>query len=91
MDFKAQILAGIPSTLPAHKNRNTTLSHAPVRKDVLNAGEKKLSIKNALRYFPKEWHLYVPFYARLCHLCERHNGVPLPYCSCCGNYAHDPE
>lgn len=56
MDFKGQILAGIPSTLPAHKNRSTALSHAPVRKDVLNTDEKKLSIKNALRYFPKEWH-----------------------------------
>lgn len=57
MDFKAQLLAGIPTMLPAKKNRNPALSHAPVRKSVLSAEEKKLSIKNALRYFPKAWHL----------------------------------
>ncbi|MGM9476738.1 urocanate hydratase [Pedobacter sp. GSP4] len=57
MNFKAEILAGIPSGLPAAKTRNTQLSHAPVRKAVLNTAEKKLSIKNALRYFPKAWHV----------------------------------
>ena len=56
MDFKAQLLAGIPSTLPAAKTRNKQLSHAPVRRAVLNAEEKKLSIRNALRYFPEIWH-----------------------------------
>ncbi|WP_412466922.1 urocanate hydratase [Pedobacter sp. KLB.chiD] len=56
MDFKAQLLAGIPSTLPAKKKRNPALNHAPVRRMVLNTEEKKLSIKNALRYFPKVWH-----------------------------------
>ncbi|KQM75157.1 urocanate hydratase [Pedobacter sp. Leaf216] len=56
MDFKAQILAGIPSTLPPNRKRNETISHAPVRRAVLNADEKKLSIKNALRYFPEMWH-----------------------------------
>ncbi|RBQ07053.1 urocanate hydratase [Pedobacter miscanthi] len=56
MDFKAQLLAGIPALLPAKKARNTKLSHAPVRKAVLNTEEKKLSIKNALRYFPNAWH-----------------------------------
>lgn len=57
MDFKAQLLAGIPATLPAKKNRNPVLNHAPVRRAVLNIEEKKLSIKNALRYFPEAWHL----------------------------------
>ncbi|MFC1222415.1 urocanate hydratase [Pedobacter sp. BG31] len=57
MDFKAQLLAGIPATLPAKKNRNPVLNHAPVRRAVLNTEEKKLSIKNALRYFPEAWHL----------------------------------
>ncbi|WP_293783865.1 urocanate hydratase [uncultured Pedobacter sp.] len=57
MDFKAELLAGIPAILPAKKNRNPALNHAPVRRAVLNAEEKKLSIKNALRYFPKAWHL----------------------------------
>ncbi|WP_431293199.1 hypothetical protein [Pedobacter sp. P26] len=40
MDFKAQLLAGIPSVLPAKKTRNAQLSHAPVRRAVLNAAEK---------------------------------------------------
>ena len=56
MDFKEQILTGIPSVLPLKKTRNAQLSHAPVRRDVLNAAEKKLALKNALRYFPKTWH-----------------------------------
>jgi len=56
MDFKAQVLAGIPSTLPAKRDRNPMFNHAPVRRSVLNTEEKKLSIKNALRYFPKAWH-----------------------------------
>lgn len=56
MDFKAQILAGIPSKLPKKKERSTGVSHAPKRKDILSTEEKKLAIRNALRYFPQEWH-----------------------------------
>ncbi|MEH3113228.1 urocanate hydratase [Pedobacter terrae] len=56
MDFKAQVRAGIPLTLPAKRERNPMLNHAPVRRSVLNVEEKKLSIKNALRYFPQAWH-----------------------------------
>ncbi|TLF45161.1 urocanate hydratase [Maribacter aurantiacus] len=56
MDFKAQILAGIPSELPKKKERSSTVSHAPIRKDILSTEEKKLAIRNALRYFPQEWH-----------------------------------
>ncbi|KAA2218768.1 urocanate hydratase [Maribacter flavus] len=56
MDFKAQILAGIPSELPKKKERSSTVSHAPKRKDILSTEEKKLAIRNALRYFPREWH-----------------------------------
>ncbi|MDC6403723.1 MULTISPECIES: urocanate hydratase [Maribacter] len=56
MDFKAQILAGIPSELPKKKERSSTVSHAPIRKDILSTQEKKLAIRNALRYFPQEWH-----------------------------------
>ena len=53
--FKAQILQGIPNTLPAKKQRGE-LSHAPKRKDILNTQEKQLALRNALRYFPKAWH-----------------------------------
>ena len=56
MNFKEQILNGIPSALPNKKIRDSKLSHAPVRKAVLNETEKKLSLRNALRYFPPQWH-----------------------------------
>jgi urocanate hydratase len=56
MTFKEQIPQGIPTSLPAKKERNPSLSHAPKRKDILSTEEKKLAIRNALRYFPKEWH-----------------------------------
>ncbi|MDC6387493.1 urocanate hydratase [Maribacter sp. PR1] len=57
MDFKTEILTGIPNKLPSKKKRSNTRSHAPKRKDMLSLEEKKLAIRNALRYFPKEWHL----------------------------------
>ena len=56
MTFKEQILQGIPSILPAKKNYPTDANSAPKRKDILSNKEKQLAIKNALRYFPKEWH-----------------------------------
>jgi len=56
MDFKTQLLQGIPSELPIKKERSPKVSHAPNRKDILSLDEKKLAIKNALRYFPKAWH-----------------------------------
>ncbi|MEI6048571.1 MAG: urocanate hydratase [Bacteroidota bacterium] len=55
-DFKIQITEGIPSELPVHKPYDYTLNHAPKRKDILNGDEKKLAIKNALRYFPVKFH-----------------------------------
>ncbi|WP_158975480.1 urocanate hydratase [Cellulophaga sp. L1A9] len=56
MTFKEQILQGLPNELPAKKEYNSALSHAPKRKDILSSEEKQLAIKNALRYFPKAWH-----------------------------------
>ena len=56
MDFKALLLQGIPTELPEKKPYDTNVSHAPVRKDILNADEKKLALRNALRYFPPGWH-----------------------------------
>jgi urocanate hydratase len=56
MTFKEQILQGIPSILPAKKNYPTDANRAPKRKDILSIEEKQLAIKNALRYFSKEWH-----------------------------------
>ncbi|MFD2036611.1 urocanate hydratase [Belliella marina] len=56
MNFQEQILQGIPSTLPSKKSLDPNFSHAPKRKDILTVEEKKLAVKNALRYFPKAWH-----------------------------------
>ena len=56
MDFKEAILQGIPKELPDPKPYDPNVNHAPKRKDILTVEEKKLAIKNALRYFPKEWH-----------------------------------
>ncbi|WP_299897443.1 urocanate hydratase [uncultured Aquimarina sp.] len=54
--FKEQIKTGIPQTLPKKKEFNTTISRAPKRKQILSIDEKKLALKNALRYFPSKWH-----------------------------------
>lgn len=56
LSFKTQITQGIPNQLPPKPTYNTTVSHAPKRKDILSIDEKKLAIQNALRYFPKTWH-----------------------------------
>ena len=55
-NLKQAILQGIPAELPAKKNINPSVSHAPNRKDVLNKEEKQLAIRNALRYFPEHMH-----------------------------------
>ncbi|MGD1845188.1 MAG: urocanate hydratase [Salibacteraceae bacterium] len=56
MDLKAAILEGIPNELPPPKAFDPSINHAPKRKDILSADEKKLALRNALRYFPKEHH-----------------------------------
>ncbi|MCX6283090.1 MAG: urocanate hydratase [Bacteroidetes bacterium] len=56
MDFKQQILEGIPAELPAPRPVDDSVSHAPVRKDILAPEEKKLAVRNALRYFPSHFH-----------------------------------
>ena len=47
---------GIPKILPDKKPLDETVSHAPIRPQVLSEAEKILAISNALRYFPKDWH-----------------------------------
>lgn len=54
--FKALILQGIPDELPHAKPSDPSINHAPKRKDILNADEKKLAIRNALRYFEPKHH-----------------------------------
>ncbi|HNV50155.1 MAG TPA: urocanate hydratase [Bacteroidales bacterium] len=55
-DFQKAILQGLPDTLPAPRQYDTTVPHAPARKDILTADEKKLALRNALRYFDKKHH-----------------------------------
>ena len=55
-DFKRQILAGIPEELPETKPFDPSINHAPRRKDILTGDEKKLALRNALRYFPVRLH-----------------------------------
>lgn len=55
-EFAKEIRAGIPQTLPELQPYDTTINHAPKRKDILNKEEKRLALRNALRYFPKEMH-----------------------------------
>ena len=47
---------GIPKILPDKKPLDETVSHAPIRPQVLSEAEKILAVSNALRYFPKDWH-----------------------------------
>ena len=56
MTFKEEILSGIPSVLPEPKPYDKNINHAPKRKDILTPAQKKLALRNALRYFPKEFH-----------------------------------
>ena len=55
-EFQADIRGGIPHVLPELQAYDNSVSHAPKRKDILSAEEKKLALRNALRYFPKEQH-----------------------------------
>lgn len=55
-EFKKDIQQGIPSSLPPKKTYDPAINHAPKRKQILSAEEKKLAIQNALRYFKPEFH-----------------------------------
>jgi urocanate hydratase len=57
--FRTQIAEGIPSYLPEPKPYDHTVSHAPKRKDILTPEEKKLALRNALRYFPQTLHAFL--------------------------------
>lgn len=55
-EFKAAIRAGIPDVLPEPHEYDKEVNHAPKRKEILTEDEKKLALRNALRYFPKKFH-----------------------------------
>jgi len=56
MTFQQQIQQGIPTELPQTKSYDPKINHAPKRKEILNEEEKKLALKNALRYFEPKFH-----------------------------------
>jgi urocanate hydratase len=56
VSFQKQVLQGIPDELPELRPYDLNINHAPKRKDILTAEEKKLSLHNALRYFDKKHH-----------------------------------
>ncbi len=56
MTFQEQIQQGIPSILPQPKAYESDINHAPKRKEILSDGEKKLALRNALRYFEPQHH-----------------------------------
>ncbi|MBC8756693.1 urocanate hydratase [Kordia sp. YSTF-M3] len=56
MTVQEHILQGIPNELPNLKPYDPNINHAPKRKEILSAVEKKLALRNALRYFDKKHH-----------------------------------
>ena len=54
--FISIINQGIPRQLPSRQEYDSSINHAPVRKDILNVDEKKLALRNALRYFAADLH-----------------------------------
>ncbi len=55
-EFQRLILQGIPDELPEAAVYEKDINHAPIRKQILTVDEKKLAIRNALRYFPEKFH-----------------------------------
>ncbi len=58
-EFQEEIRRGIPDTLPPMPEYDTTVNHAPRRKDILTTAEKRLALRNALRYFPRHLHAFL--------------------------------
>jgi len=56
LSFQEELSQGIPATLPALPEFDLTINHAPKRKEILTKEEKKLALRNALRYFPSNLH-----------------------------------
>lgn len=56
MNFAAEIEEGIPQQMPGTPELKPDVNRAPRRKDILSTDEKRLALKNVLRYFPESWH-----------------------------------
>ena len=56
-DFQNELKQGVPATIPNMPAEEQGINHAPKRKQILNEDERKLALRNALRYFPKDQHV----------------------------------
>ena len=54
--LRAHIAEGIPQELPGHPGLDPNVDHAPHRRQILTRKEKKLALRNALRYFDDAHH-----------------------------------
>lgn len=59
--FQELIREGIGDELPKMQDFDPNISRAPKRRNILSLEERKLALKNALRYFPPKLH---PFLAK---------------------------
>ena len=67
-EFKKAVSEGIPAELPAPREYDKNINHAPRRKDILTPEQKRLALRNALRYFPAEQHaVLAPEFAKELH------------------------
>ena len=67
--FQNDILSGIPKAIPLKKEYDPSINHAPKRKEILSGEEKKLALKNALRYFDAKHHATLLYlHLRIQHL-----------------------
>ena len=63
-EFQNELRQGIPNPLPAPQPYDTSVNHAPKRKDILPPAQKELAMRNALRYFdPKDHAMLAPEFA----------------------------
>ena len=54
--LRKYLAEGIPMSLPPLPDWDESVDHAPPRRQILNGKEKRLALRNALRYFPVEHH-----------------------------------
>ncbi len=55
-DFEQSLTQGIPDSLPPLPPDDPSVDHAPPRRQVLTGEERRLALRNALRYFPARHH-----------------------------------
>ena len=54
--MRAHVGTGIPKSIPEHPGISQDVDHAPKRRQILSLEEKKLALRNALRYFDSSLH-----------------------------------